>query len=143
MRALRKRMTALGETEPMMRLLQLATIAHAKRLAHRRTGQLQRSIAPGPVTHDSAVIVAHTPYAAALEFGAKPHIIRPKRARVLAWGGARRLSGRLRSGAKPDHFAALVHHPGNKPYPFLVPGAQAAIKETGVDAIVKAWNEAA
>lgn len=143
MRALQRRMAAIGETEPFMRLLQLAAISHAQRLVHRKTGHLQRSIVPGELTKDHAVVVARTPYAAALEYGSKPHIIRPKRARVLAWGGARRLSGRLRSGAKPDHFAALVHHPGNKPYPFLVPGAKAAVKDVGVDVVVKSWNEAA
>lgn len=143
-RELQARLTALGQTEPFMRALQISTISEAQKLVHRKTGFLQRNIVPGAVSKDRAVIAARTPYAAALEFGAKPHIIRPKNAKVLAWGGSRRLTGRLRSGGKATHFAALVHHPGSKPYPYLIPGARRAVKSAGLrDVIVKTWNTAA
>ena len=72
------------------------------------------------------------------------HIIKAKPGHVLAWGGERRLSGALRSGSSPTHFATLVHHPGNKPYPYLIPGAKRALQKAGVlDGVVKRWNEAA
>jgi hypothetical protein len=143
MDALQRRLKAIGELQPAMRAVQLSTIHEAQARVHRKTGHLQRSIVPGPVSDTHAVIEARTPYAAALEEGAKPHIIKPKNARVLAWGGERRLTGRLKSGSKPDHFAALVHHPGNKPYPYLVPGAKAALEKAGiVGEIVKRWNKA-
>lgn len=136
------RLRAMGETNAELKVLQLSAIREAKLLVHRKTGHLGRSIVPGPVTKDHAIIEARTPYAASLELGAKPHIIRPRRAKVLAWGGVRRLSGTLAAGSKPTHFARLVHHPGNKPYPYLIPGAKKAL--AGVkDAIVKLWNEAA
>ena len=132
----------MGETNAELKVLQLGAIREAKLLVHRKTGHLGRSIVPGKVTQTTAIIEARTPYAAALEFGAKPHIIRPRKAKVLAWGGTRRLSGTLASGSKPTHFAALVHHPGSKPYPYLIPGAKKAL--AGVkDAIVKLWNAAA
>ncbi len=144
MAALQKRLKAIGETQPAMRALQLSAIHEAQHLVHRKTGHLQRSIVPGPVSETHAIVEARTPYAAALERGAKPHIIRPKKAKVLAWGGARRLTGTLKSGAKATNFAALVHHPGNKAFPYLVPGARAALKKAGiVGTIVDRWNRAA
>lgn len=143
-RELEARLKALGETQPMMRALQISVISEAQKLVHRRTGFLQRNIVPGAVTKDHAIIAARTPYAAAQEFGAKPHIIRPKTARVLAWGGGRRLTGRLRSGQKATHFAMIVHHPGNRANPYLRPGAKKAVEGSGLrDVVVRTWNEAA
>jgi hypothetical protein len=144
MDALQARLKAIGETKPAMRAVQLSTVHEAQHLVHRKTGHLQRNIVPGEVTDTTATVEARTPYAAAVERGAKPHIIRPKKAKVLAWGGARRLTGTLRSGANPTHFAALVHHPGNKAFPYLVPGAKAALSKAGiVGTIVDRWNHAA
>lgn len=140
--ALLARLRAIGETNAELKVLQLGAIREAKLLVHRKTGHLGRNIVPGPVTKDHAFVEARTSYAATVELGSKPHIIRPKRAKVLAWGGVRRLSGTLASGSAPTHFARLVHHPGTKPYPYLIPGAQKAL--AGVkDAIVTIWNRAA
>lgn len=58
-----------------------------------------------------AEIGYRTKYAAPVEFGSRPHVIRPKNAKVLSWkpkGG-----GRV--------FAKVVNHPGTKPRPFLMP----------------------
>ena len=142
MDALIKRLHAIGEPQPLLRALQLATIHEAQALVPRKTGFLQRNIKPGAITNDHAIVKADTPYAAPVEFGSKPHIIKPKNAKVLAWGGSRRLSGRLRSGSKPDHFATIVHHPGSRAHPYLIPGAK---KATGKlkDVIVSLWNSAA
>jgi hypothetical protein len=137
-----RRLEAIGDPHPVLRAAQLKTVQEAQRLVHRRTGFLQRNIKPGAISATSAKVVANTPYAASLELGAKPHVIRPKRAKVLAWGGPRRLTGRLRSGGKPTNFARLVHHPGNKPYPYLIPGARKAVADLK-DIIVTLWNKAA
>lgn len=127
-----------------MRALQLSAIHEAQARVPRKTGLLQRRILPGPLSDTEAVIEARTPYAAPVEYGSKPHIIRPKRAKVLAWGGARRLSGSLRSGAAPTNFATLVHHPGSRAKPYLVPGAKAALKKAGIlGTIIDRWNGAA
>lgn len=136
------RLRAMGHTNVEMKALQLSAIREAKLLVHRKTGHLGRSIVPGTVTKDHAVIEARTPYAATLEFGSKPHIIRPRKAKVLAWGGTRRLSGTLAKGSSPTHFARIVHHPGTKPYPYLIPGAKKALQGLK-DVIVRTWNEAA
>jgi hypothetical protein len=113
-----------------------------------KTGNLRRSIRVGQITDHSARILAggqrEVGYAAAVEFGTKPHVIVPRKARVLAWGGNRRLSGTLRSGAKAEFFAMRVNHPGSRAKPYLVPGAKAAMQTAGLkDALVKAWNDAA
>jgi hypothetical protein len=140
--ALLRRLEAIGEPQPVLRVAQLKTVQEAQKLVHRRTGFLQRNIRPGAISATSAKVEARTPYAASLEFGARPHVIRPKNANVLAWGGPRRLTGRLRKGAKPTNFAMLVHHPGNKPYPYLIPGARKAVADLK-DVIVTLWNRAA
>jgi hypothetical protein len=144
MDSLFKRLTAIGDTLALMKYLQASTIeeAQANTAPNRKTGHLQRSIVRGQVNATSATVKVNVPYAASLEYGARPHIIKPKRAKVLAWGGSRRLSGRLRSGASADHFAAFVHHPGNKPYPYLIPGAKRAIEKSH-EIVVKEWNGAA
>lgn len=142
MGALLRRLDALHEPRPVLRALQLSTIHEAQALAPRKTGFLQRNIAPGPVTSTYAVVLSKAPYAAPVEFGSRPHVIRPKKARVLAWGGSRTLSGRLSKGSKADHFAREVHHPGNKAQPHLIPGAKRAIAGLR-DIVVKTWNSAA
>lgn len=137
-----RRLHAIGEPQPVLRAAQIKTVSEAQKLVHRKTGFLQRNIRPGSISATSAKVEARAPYAAPLELGAKPHIIRPKKAKVLAWGGGRRLTGRLRSGERPTHFARLVHHPGNKPYPYLIPGAKKAVADLK-DIIVKLWNSGA
>lgn len=147
-RDLQRRLKAIGDTENLLRQVQLETIAGAKAHVPRKTGHLGRSIVPGPVSDTHATVEARTPYAAAVEFGSKPHVIEPKRASVLAWPGSpknRRLSGRARSGVgKGDMvFAMKVNHPGTKAQPYLIPAAKAALKKLGVDGIVAKWNKAA
>lgn len=144
-RQLNARLKALGATRPIMRTFQLDSIAEAKRLVPRKTGHLERSILPGSVSDSHADIQARTPYAAAVEFGAKPHVIRPKKASILAWPaseGGRRLSGRARKSAGPMIFARKVNHPGSKAQPYLIPGARSALGKLR-DALVKRWDGAA
>jgi len=150
-RQLQARLKAIGQTRTLLQQLQLETIAEAKRLVPRKTGHLGRSIVPGRLSDDSAVVEARTTYAAAVEFGTKRHIIVPRHARVLAWPaseGGRRLSGRARTkGGKPTGptaFAMKVNHPGTKAQPYLIPAAKAAFERHGLrDIIVKLWNQAA
>jgi hypothetical protein len=138
------RLDAIGEPQPFLRVWQLKTVEEAQREVHRKTGFLQRNIRPGQITGTHATVVARTPYAASLEYGAKRHRI-PKignARRPMPIGGARRLSGRLRKGAKPEGFAWHVDHPGNKPYPYLIPGARNALRFVK-DVVVDLWNRAA
>lgn len=150
---LEARLHAIGKTETMLRGIQIRGVFLAKQNTRkfRKTGNLGRTIRFGPVDARHAVIYAggqlQVGYAAAVEFGTRPHIIRPRNAKVLAWGGPRTLGGRLRvSGgvqARPTHFAKLVHHPGTRAQPYLVPGLRQAASEEGLGSLVKAWNAAA
>ena len=130
----------------VMRSLGLSTVREAKLLVHRKTGNLGRSIHVSSTTPTTATVVASARYAADVEFGTRAHTITPRAAKALRWAASasgRRLSGAPRVGAAVI-FAKRVHHPGTKPYPFLVPGAKAAVAKSGLrDAVVKLWNEAA
>ena len=146
-RQLERRLAAIGDTKSLLRAVQIATVSEAQALVPRKTGHLQRSIRPGKLTDDHAVVEARTPYAAAVEFGTKPHIIRPKSKRALAWpasSAGRRLSGRRRTNSGRLVFASIVHHPGSKAKPYLIPAAKAAVRKSGgTVAIITRWNRAA
>lgn len=125
-------------------------VRFAKDEVRRKTGNLGRTIRIDSVDarRQSARIIAggsrNVGYAAYVEFGTGAHIIVPRRAKVLAWGGARRLSGNLRSGARPTSFARRVRHPGTRANPYLVPGAKKALAEVDkARAVIKTWNDAA
>lgn len=146
---LEARLRAIGKTETLLRGIQLRGVFLAKQNTRkfRRTGNLGRTIRLGPVSDHHAVIYAGgelgVGYAGAVELGTRPHEIRPRNARVLAWGGQRTLGGRLRSGQRPDHFAMRVHHPGTRAQPYLVPGLRDAAQEEGLNILTQNWNRAA
>ena len=145
---LQRRLAAIGNTQGVLRLLAVAAVREAKILVPRKTGNLGRTIRVGRVDGERAEVIAggqnEIGYAAAVEFGTKPHIIRPRRAKVLAWGGPRTLGGRLRKGGKATFFARSVRHPGSRAKPYLRPGIERALQRGGIKArIVDAWNRAA
>lgn len=79
-----------------------------------KTGALRASItaaAQGPLAWK---IASPLPYAAAVEGGSRPHVIRPRRAKLLAFqvGGTR-------------VFARQVRHPGSRGVGMFAQGAQA------------------
>lgn len=151
MDALIRRMTAIGQTQPILRALQLSTIHEAQALAPRRTGFLQRNIVPGPLTKDYAIVEARAPYSLFVErgtgiYGPSHKKIVPKTASVLAWRvGAVTLTGRSRvSGGRQLAGWAFARSVRGRPAtPFLLPGANNAVKKAGVDIIVQEWNSAA
>jgi HK97 gp10 family phage protein len=72
-----------------------------------RTGALKASIVKD-LRDYQAFIGPTAPYAVYVEYGTRPHIIRPVNASVLAF----RVSGRT-------VFTPIVRHPGTKPQPFM------------------------
>jgi hypothetical protein len=129
----------------MLQTVQLRGVFEAKKLVRRKTGHTARTIMPGPITDTNAIIQA-SGAAIFLERGTKPHVIRPRNGRALAWpanASGRRLSGRARTNSGRMIFAGSVNHPGTKPQPFLLPGAVKAVRDLGVTPLVKAWNDAA
>lgn len=145
---LTRRLTAIGKApKDMLRDVGLHAVREAKILVPRKTGNLGRTIRLGSLTESHVEVKAggtrNVGYAAAVEFGSKAHVIVPRAATVLAWGGERTLGGRLRSGSRPTRFARRVNHPGTKAKPFLIPGFEKALRLLGLDRIVEAWNKAA
>jgi len=151
MDALIRRMTAIGETQPILRALQLSTIHEAQTLAPRKTGFLQRNIAPGAITKDYAIVDANAPYSGFVEFGTGIYgplhrKIVAKSGKIMAWRvGAVRLTGRSRvsSGQETAGWAFARSTRGRPPTPFLIPGAKIAVKNAGVGTIIAQWNGAA
>lgn len=146
-RELQARLVALqSQGKPIMGLVGLTAIREQKRLVPRKTGNLARTIHLGRVTDRVAETEATAKYAASVEFDTKPHIIRPRKARALrfpAAGSPTTLSGRVKKGGA-FAFAQIVHHPGTKGQPYMVPGARRALDLAGLkDLVVKAWNRAA
>ena len=97
-----------------------------------------------------------------LEFGTRPHDIKPNAKKALFFASQKitterfgagatlnfNLSGSLSAGSIRKFGNAafvltkLVHHPGTHPAPFMLPGAVAAVQQAGLDPIVDAWNTA-
>jgi hypothetical protein len=145
--ALQKRFAAISDTRMMLGQIAILAVKEAKERVPRKTGNLGRSIRLGTITATNAQIIAGgvggVGYARDVEFGTRAHVIVPKTKKALAWGGDRRLSGSLRTGAQATNFARRVNHPGSRAKPYLVPGAKAAVEEAGLAKIlVEVWNEA-
>ena len=143
---LEARLRAVGSAQvpkTILRDWQVRTTQLAKVYAPKRSGNLKRSIHPGSLTPTSARVEASANYAGYMEFGTKPHDIRPLVKKALAWGGVRRLSGALAAGSKATNFAKLVRHPGTAPRPFMAPAGREAAQDIGPATIITAWNDAA
>lgn len=142
------RLNAISKApKEMLREIGITAVADAKKIVPRQTGNLGRTIRIGSMSDTHVEVKAggqlNVGYAAAVEFGSRPHVILPKRRKALAWGGARTLGGRSRAGSGPTHFARRVNHPGTKPKPFLIPAFEYALRKVGIGKIVERWNEAA
>lgn len=80
---------------------------HAKLEVPVKTGTLQKHIFIFPSGIGSGMVSATSKYAAAVEFGSKPHIIRARTAKVLSTGKGGII------------FGKTVRHPGTRPNPFM------------------------
>jgi HK97 gp10 family phage protein len=98
-----------------------------------RTGRLRQSIEVKVFT-DRVVIGPDTEYAAYVEFGTKPHVIRPRNKKALSFyvGGQRIV-------------VTKVNHPGTKAQPYVRPAFEAWVDTLGTlvaEANVKRLEEA-
>ena len=86
----------------------------ARRRAPVDTGRLRSSIvsrSEGSGRSVGYVVGTNVNYAAAVEYGTAPHVIKPKYKQALYWPGAR-------------HPVAQVNHPGTRAQPFLRPAIE-------------------
>lgn len=103
----------------MRRTRNVARVARAT--CPSRTGKLkatiraERTTVAGVPAGQVAVGNRGTPYVGAVIFGARPHIIRARQAKMLRFEAGGRIV-----------FAKQVNHPGNRPNPFLVRALRAA-----------------
>lgn len=104
----RERLEALVE-ERLTRPWADAVRDDAQRYAPVDTGDLARSIRTERVTALHYRVGSDLPYAAAQEFGARPHVIKARRAKVLA------------NSETGEVFGRQVNHPGNAAQPYLRP----------------------
>lgn len=142
-----KRLDAIKNPRQALGRIGLIAVGYAKDLVPRKTGNLGRTIRLGQVTDSDVQILAGgqfgVGYAQAVEFGSKPHVIRPRNKRALRWSGNNRLSGNPKTGAAVT-FSMYANHPGTQAKPFLRPAAERAVKESGLnELVIKPWNEAA
>jgi len=75
-----------------------------------QTGNLRRSIDRRVFSAARGIVFVGEKYGKYVEFGTRPHIIRPKSAKMLAF----KVNGQM-------VFARQVRHPGSKPYPYMEP----------------------
>lgn len=145
-RQLQARMTAIGQTQQILRTFAPLGLRHIKLETPRRTGNLSRNNVILSVTDREVRYGNRANYAVPVHEGSRPHDIRPVRRRALrfAAGGSARLSGTPRSGSSVI-FAKRVRHPGNKPNPWMKRGLEAAMRAFGGlrDAVYSLWNKAA
>lgn len=88
-----------------------------------KTGNLVQTFAP-TIGDLWAIWKPTAAYAAYVEFGTSPHVIRPKNALALYWEGA-------------DHPIKSVNHPGTKPQDYM-----GAILTASVPGINQLFNQA-
>ncbi len=91
-----------------------ACLDNAYKRAPWRSGFLAMSLTK-KVDGNTAQVTPTASYAAFVSLGTRPHQIRPRNARVLAFPGGQ-LGGMV--------FAAVVNHPGTQPNPYLQLAAQ-------------------
>lgn len=92
----------------------IAVQNEARRRAPVDTGRLRSSIVSrteGGGRSLGYVIGSNVNYAAAVEYGTAPHVIKPKHKQALFWPGA-------------AHPVAQVNHPGTRAQPFLRPAIE-------------------
>jgi hypothetical protein len=145
-RQLENRLTNVGRIQkPMLTRLALRTVRYAKETVNHKTRTTSRSIRVESITDEVATVVA-AGAAVYLEYGTRPHDIRPRRRKALrfaAKGQPVRLTGAPKKGSAVV-FAKVVRHPGTQPYPFMRPSAERAIRDEDLAGIViNAWNAGA
>lgn len=85
----------------------LAAFTNAQRLSPRITGKLANSLQLTQ-KNNTTQVTSHAQYAQYVHFGARPHVIRPKKARYLSF----MIDGRR-------IFTKIVHHPGYRGNPWV------------------------
>lgn len=121
--------SASGPAYKSVRRVQDKTAALADMKVPVDQGTLKQSQVKTPilVTGDSvaAGVEYRSPYALFVHDGTKPHIIKPRNKKILAW---------TTLGSPKASFARQVHHPGTKPQRWLQTSLFFAARSEGFSA---------
>jgi hypothetical protein len=103
-----------------------AALAAIKAQTTRRTGDLEDKLVTVQISPTSGKLFDTSDHAKFIDEGTKPHVIRAKHARALAFtvGGARL-------------FRRVVNHPGTKARPFVAPAMAAGERALGASLTVR------
>lgn len=119
---------AQGAAVKAVRGTQQDTLALAQQASPIDTGRLRGQHAATPIVKTRTSVAAgvenRADYAMYVHEGTRPHVIKPRRARVLAWFAGGGTSGPLR-------FATRVNHPGTKARPWLATAGEVAARRNG------------
>lgn len=118
-----ERVISGADAKPRQDALRLGRriVANAQQRVAVKTGTLRRSIGMDVTAAGTTItlsVFAKAKHASFVEQGTRPHVIMPRKARVL----------RFQSGGKTV-FAMRVNHPGTKPRPFLRPAVEEEIRK--------------
>lgn len=105
-------------TKVVVQKIAFDTVAGAQARVRVDTGNLKNSI--GQDFDDDGMGFEAGPtanYGGVIEYGSRPHEIRPRNAKALHWV----------DGEGGDQFRRRVWHPGTQPYPYMRPAFDAAI----------------
>lgn len=134
-RALADSELVAGPVKDMVAEAAFIVEAKAKALAPVDRGRLRASIT-SEIAPLEAQVYTNVMYAPMVELGTKPHVILPKNKKALAFQlggklgrGTRRRgrTGMIGGGAKI--VVAKVNHPGTRPHPFMLPAAEALVRQ--------------
>lgn len=90
-----------------------------------QTGNLRRSIYRRVYSANKGIVATDEKYGEYVEFGTRPHVIRPRNKKMLAF----KVNGKM-------VFARSVRHKGSKPYPYMQPAF-----EDGKDYVEKNYEK--
>ena len=119
---------AQGAAGKVVRGMQQDTMALAQQSSPIDTGRLRGQHVATPIVKTRTSVTAgvenRADYAMHVHEGTRPHVIKPRRARVLAWFAGGGTSG-------PIRFAKRVNHPGTKGRPWLATATEVAARRNG------------
>ena len=112
---------SIAEKLVMDAAVQIQSVAQS--LAPIKSGALRKSITISHTSKTHITIGPQAPYGAYVEFGTKPHDIRPKNKEYLTF--------KTRDGRWVR--TKLVHHPGTKAQPYMRPAAEQVLSQIAPD----------
>ena len=101
-------------------LAPVGSYTYVDQAGNQHPGHLRKSIKANKVADGVWRVAVEAPYGRYVEYGTRPHVIRPKYGTVLSW---------IDKTTGERVYAREVHHPGTAPRPFWTPAVQIGRQE--------------